>query len=240
MFQGNNSFFSQIPVVTKNLIIINALVWFSSITLLKISHIDLYDYLGLHFVVGGNFYPFQLITYMFMHDSGSFSHLFFNMFSLWMFGRTLEYLWGPKRFLIFYFVTAIGAGLVQECAWLFEYRQLVFTDKEFVNIIGEGVTPIASFLGQLNTVGASGAVFGLLMAFGMLFPNAELFIMFIPIPVKAKYFVFVYGLIELVGGVSQFSFDNVAHFAHLGGMLFGYFLIIYWKKKGYGSGPVYF
>jgi membrane associated rhomboid family serine protease len=92
----------------------------------------------------------------------------------------------------------------------------------------------------LNTVGASGAVFGLLMAFGMLFPNAELFIMFIPIPVKAKYFVFFYGLIELIGGVSQFSFDNVAHFAHLGGMLFGYFLIVYWRRKGYGGGPVYF
>lgn len=240
MFQGNSGFFSQMPVVTKNLIIINVLVWFSSITLARVIDVDMYRYLGLHFVVGGNFSPHQLITYMFMHDSQSPSHLFFNMFSVWMFGRTLESVWGAKRFLIFYFVTGIGAGLIQELAWLFEYRQLVFSDMQFVNVIGEGVLPIADFLGQLNTVGASGAVFGLLMAFGMLFPNAELFIMFIPVPIKAKYFVFIYGLIELVGGVSQFSFDNVAHFAHLGGMLFGYFLIVYWRRKGYGRGPIYF
>lgn len=240
MFQGNNSYFSQMPVVTKNLIIINVLVWFSSITLARVIDIDLYRYLGLHFVVGGHFLPSQLITYMFMHDSQSFSHLFFNMFSVWMFGRALESIWGAKRFLIFYFVTGIGAGIIQELAWLFEYRELVFSDLQLVNVIGDGVIPIADFLGQLNTVGASGAVFGLLMAFGMLFPNAELFIMFIPIPVKAKYFVFFYGLIELIGGVSQFSFDNVAHFAHLGGMLFGYFLIVYWRRKGYGGGSVYF
>ena len=238
MIQNNTGFLSSIPPVTKNIIIINLLFWVASIVLPRVG-IDLVDLLGLHLLWAEDFHFFQFISYMFMHDTGSFSHVFFNMFAVYMFGRVLESVWGPKRFLIFYFVTGIGAGLIQEVAWYFDLRELIASNYEVVNM-GGTVLSTAEYMNLFVTLGASGAVFGILLAFGMLFPNAPLFIMFIPVPVKAKYFVFFYGLMELFLGVSHFSGDSVAHFAHLGGMFFGYFLIRYWKKKDAKNGRYFY
>ncbi len=233
MFQSRQGFFSSIPPVTKNLIIINLLFWLAEIVLPRVG-IDLVKYLGLHYFAASDFNAVQLMTYIFMHDPGSFGHVFFNMFSVFMFGRTLEMVWGSKRFLIYYLTTGIGAGLVQEVTWFFSLR-----DAIDATIVQAGWETTRTLLNNVITIGASGAVFGILLAFGMLFPNAELFIMFIPIPVKAKYFVIFYGIVELFLGVGNFSGDNIAHFAHLGGMLFGFFLIRYWKKKGFGNGQYF-
>ncbi len=225
----------SIPPVTQNLIIINALCWLATLVLPKFG-IDLIEWMGLHFPGTKGFRLYQLITYMFMHDTRSLGHIFFNMFSVFMFGRVLEVTWGPKRFLTFYLVTGIGAALVQELTWLYQIHSLAVSNGISISqqiAMDPGVS-------ALVTIGASGAVFGILLAFGMLFPNAPLYLMFIPIPIKAKYFVIGYGLIELFMGVSNFSNDNVAHFAHLGGMLFGFFLILYWKKKNRDHGQFFY
>jgi len=251
---SSSGFMSSVPVVTKNLIIINVLLWAASIVLPKLG-IDIQSFLGLHYIASDKFLPSQLITYMFMHDPHNIGHVFFNMFGVYMFGRVLEQVWGPKRFLIFYMVTGIGAGLIQELAWYIDLRPFleainnysttgdVSILSQYLNVQqGIAYTAGALFQGKemildsMLTIGASGAVFGILLGFGMLFPNAPLYLMFIPVPIKAKYMVAGYGLIELFSGVSNFTGDNVAHFAHLGGMLFGFFLIRYWKKKGIGNG----
>ena len=211
--------FSVLPTVVKNLLILNVLFFLATIACDVVLRIDLSDYLGLHYIGASDFQPFQLVTYMFMH--GNFAHLFFNMFALWMFGNTLERIWGPNRFLLFYFICGIGAGLTQE---LVQYIQYVTTLQDYANII-----PMSEYLNMLTTVGASGAVYGILLAFGMMFPNSTIYIYF-AIPLKAKWFVLIYGVIELFSGFT--SVDNVAHFAHVGGMLFGLILILYWKKKG--------
>lgn len=168
---------------------------------------------------------------MFVHSTPSPAHIFFNMFAVFMFGRVIESTWGPARFLTFYLLTGIGAGIVQQLAWWYDLRDLLSSSYEMINLGGTVVMPKAAFLNQIVTIGASGAVFGILLAFGMLYPNVPLFIMFIPIPIKAKYVVIGYGLIELVSGIGNFTGDNIAHFAHLGGMLFGYILIKFWQKK---------
>lgn len=229
MDQNGGSFLDRIPVVTKNLIIINLLFWLAALSLPK-AGIDLTGLLGLHFPGAADFYPFQLITYMFMHDTHSFAHVFFNMFAVYMFGRVLESRWGPKRFLVFYMVTGIGAGLVQELTWFFDLRHVIYAPQELLDIGGQ-ILGKADFYNLFVTIGASGAVFGILLAFGMMYPNVPLYLMFVPIPIKAKYFVIFYGLAELTMGVASFHGDSVAHFAHLGGMLFGYILIKYWQKK---------
>ncbi len=218
--------FSVLPMVVKNLLIINVLFFLATIAADVVLRVDLSDYLGLHYIGASGFQPYQLVTYMFMH--GNFAHLFFNMFALWMFGNTLENIWGPNRFLLFYFVCGIGAGIVQE---LVQYIQFVTTLQgyENVRISANHIIPMSEYLNMLTTVGASGAVYGILLAFGMMFPNSTLYIYF-AIPIKAKWFVLIYGIIELFSGFT--SADNVAHFAHLGGMLFGLLLILYWKKKG--------
>lgn len=233
--QNGGGFLDRIPVVTKNLIIINVLVWVASLVLPRVG-VDLTSWLGLHFPGAKDFYAFQFVTYMFMHDTHSFAHVFFNMFAVYMFGRVLEQVWGPKRFLIFYMVTGIGAGLVQELTWMYDLRSVIVAPQELINIGGGQILEKPDFYNLFVTVGASGAVFGILLAFGMLFPNVPLYIMFVPIPIKAKYFVIFYGLAELTLGVANFSGDSVAHFAHLGGMLFGFFMIQYWRKKGVGNG----
>lgn len=237
MTSNDRGFLSSIPPVTKNIIIINLLFWLASLVLPRVG-IDLVKLLGLHLPMARDFKAFQFITYMFMHDTNSFSHVFFNMFAVYMFGRVLENVWGPKRFLIYYFVTGIGAGLIQVLVWYFELHELIHSGIEMVNL-GGAVIPKGEYLNMFVTIGASGAVFGILLAFGMLFPNAPLYIMFIPVPVKAKYFVFFYGLIELFLGISRFN-DSVAHFAHLGGMLFGFFMILYWKKKDKSNGKYFY
>lgn len=218
--------FSVLPTVVKNLVIINVLFFLATIAAESVLRIDLSDYLGLHYIGASDFQPYQLVTYMFMH--GSFGHLFFNMFALWMFGNTLERIWGPNRFLLFYFVCGIGAGLAQE---LVQYIQYLTTLQGYdnVRIAANHIIPMSEYLNMLTTVGASGAVYGILLAFGMMFPNSTIYIYF-AIPLKAKWFVLIYGVIELFAGFT--SVDNVAHFAHVGGMLFGLILILYWKKKG--------
>jgi membrane associated rhomboid family serine protease len=218
--------FAFLPTVVKNLLIINVLFFLATIAAQSVFRIDLADYLGLHYIGASDFQPFQLVTYMFMH--GSFAHLFFNMFALWMFGNTLENIWGANRFLLFYFVCGIGAGLVQE---LVQYIQYATTLQAYTSVnMGGHIIPMGEYLNMLTTVGASGAVYGILLAFGMMFPNSTLYIYF-AIPIKAKWFVLLYGVIELFSGLGGAA-DGVAHFAHLGGMLFGLILILYWKKKG--------
>ena len=221
----------QMPPVTQNLIIINALCWLASLVLSRFK-VDLIDLAGLHFPGTHSFHWFQPITYMFLHDTHSFAHIFFNMFAVFMFGRSLEATWGPRRYLIFYLVSGIGAALVQEAVWYFQI-QAVAANYGFSVMQMVAMNPSAN---QLVTVGASGAVFGVLLAFGMLFPDVPLYVMFVPIPIKAKYFVIFYGLVELFMGVANFRGDNVAHFAHLGGMLFGLLMILYWRKKDRSNG----
>ncbi|NLX65473.1 MAG: rhomboid family intramembrane serine protease [Bacteroidales bacterium] len=225
MDNSRNSFAGVLPTVTKNIIIINGIIWLAQFVLLKRADIDLSQQFGLHFIKSGQFKIYQLVTYMFLHDPYSISHVFFNMFAVFMFGRTLEQIWGSKRFLSYYLVTGIGAGLIQ---------MLVL----FLRV--QSVLPVEMY-SMVNsvTVGASGAVFGILLAFGMLFPNSQLFIIPFPFPIKAKWFVIGYGLLELLFGVANRTGDNVAHFAHLGGMLFGIFMILYWKRKDRKYGRFY-
>jgi membrane associated rhomboid family serine protease len=253
-FRSSSGFMSTIPMVTKNLIIINALMWGATFVLRRFN-IQLEEILGLRYFGSDHFNLSQIITYMFMHAPLNPAHLFFNMFGVYMFGRILEQVWGPARFLLFYMVTGLGAALMQELTWYITLHPMLVAAanfatnpdmapflKYFPSAQGMVFSPEQAIqakdmvLDSMNTIGASGSVFGILLGFGMLFPNAPLFLMFIPIPIKAKYMVIGYGLIELFSGVANFSGDNVAHFAHLGGMLFGYFLIRYWKKKGIGNG----
>ena len=217
--------FRVLPPVVKNLLIINVLMYLATFTLNRF-HIDLNDILGLHFFKASDFRAYQLITYMFMH--GNFEHLFFNMFALWMFGNTLENIWGSKRFLLFYMVCGLGAGLCQEVVQYIQYATTL-ADYANVNLGGGQIIPMSSYLNMMNTVGASGAIYGLLLAFGMMFPNAMIYLYFF-VPIKAKWFVIGYAVVELISGF--YGGGNVAHFAHLGGMLFGLLLILHWKKKG--------
>ena len=219
---------NNLPTITKNLLIINVLCFFGVIVAKKYG-IDINDLFGLHFFLASDFNLGQLFSYMFLH--ANFQHIFFNMFAVWMFGRVLENVWGPKRFLTFYLVCGLGAGLVQELVQYIHYAT-VLADYTSVNT-GLAVIPMDEYLNLLTTVGASGAVYGILLAFGMLFPNSEMFVFPLPIPIKAKFFVIGYAVIELFAGMH--GADNVAHFAHLGGMLFGFILIMYWRKSN-GSG----
>lgn len=200
-----NSLFSNLPPVTKHLIIINFICWLASIVF--DSRFDVSKHFGLHFILSPDFNVAQLLTYMFLHDTGNIAHIFFNMWSLFVFGPMLERLWGSKKFLIFYFVCGLGAALCHE---------LVLLTQPLSNI---------------PTVGASGAIYGLLLGFGMLYPNYVLTLVFPPVSLKAKWFVAIFAGIELLTGVLG-THDGVAHFAHLGGMLFGLILILIWKKKG--------
>ena len=214
--------FRVLPPVVKHLLIINVLMFLATLAFERFE-VDLTASLGLHFFKAPGFRPYQIITYMFMH--ASFGHLFFNMFALWMFGNTLENLWGSQRFLLFYMVCGIGAGLCQELVQYIQFASLL--DTQVVRY-GNQIVPTSTYLDLMNTVGASGAVYGLLLAFGMMFPNSMIYFYFL-IPIKAKWFVIGYAVIELLTGLR--GIDNVAHFAHLGGMLFGLILILYWKKK---------
>lgn len=216
---------NNLPTVTKNLLIINVLCFFGAVVGEKYGF-DLNGICGLHFFMASDFKLWQLITYMFMH--ANLEHIFFNMFAVWMFGRTLEHVWGGKRFLIYYMVCGIGAGLIQE---LVQYGEYVMVLQDYQQVdTGFGIIPMSDYLNMMNTVGASGAVYGILLAFGMLFPNSQMFVFPIPFPIKAKYFVIGYAVIELLLGMGRAG-DGIAHFAHLGGMLFGLLLILYWKKN---------
>jgi len=234
--------FSLIPPVVKNLLIINGLFYLGTMAMSQYG-LDLVKLLGLYIPQSDYFKPHQLVSYIFMH--GSMEHIFFNMFALWMFGAAIENYWGGKRFLTYYMVTGLGAGFihlgVQELQLFSTVADLTLEQLETVRSegaqvleMGQNYTDLAmakyNLLLNIPTVGASGAVFGLLLAFGMMFPNSKIYLYFL-FPIKAKYFVILYGLFELFSGVSNRPGDNVAHFAHLGGMVFGFILIKYWQKK---------
>lgn len=216
----------NIPPVTRNILIINVICFLMQ-EVLKLQGIDVTDWLGLHFVLAGNFSVFQLFTYMFLH--GGFTHLFFNMFSLWMFGGLIERTLGTKRFLLYYFVCGLGAGICQEIWQLSQYYIENLSAYSFVQGSDGSTIPMATYLNMWTTIGASGACYGILLAFGMLYPNERIMLLLPPIPMKAKYFVAGYAAIELFSAYS--SNDNIAHLAHLGGMLFGWLLLVYWKRK---------
>lgn len=249
MVGSRNPIFSNIPPVTKNLIIINFIIWFAMLVLGKKIDIDIIALGGLHYFSAPDFNPVQLLTYMFMHSTTDFAHILFNMFALFMFGTTLERVFGSSRFLFYYISCGIGAALIQELVWswtwedLFIKRASLVYHVDFTQIksaMDAGLTTVVEgqFLNSLITVGASGAIYGILLAFGMLFPNRPLYIMFLPVPIKAKWMVIGYGILELLIGISRAN-DGVAHFAHLGGMIFGFLIIIYWKKRGLFNGIYY-
>ena len=212
------------PPVVKNLIILNALFFLAEMVLPAGAGDWMIRHLGLFYWGSGNFQPLQLVTHMFMH--ASLTHLFFNMFALWMFGRTLEYELGSKRFLLYYMVTGVGAGLLQLGVTWIEVSSLA-------DGVASGTVSPYVLQSRIHavTIGASGAVFGVLLAFGMMHPNSMIMLLIPPIPIKAKYFVIGYGLLELYLGMSG-SQSGVAHFAHVGGMLWGWLLLRYWKKTG--------
>lgn len=278
--------FSVLPVVTKNLLIINTLCFFLMAVLKNAFGVDLNDILGLHYVKSSHFFPFQFITYMFMH--GNFQHLFFNMFALWMFGSVVENYWGSRKYLIYYLLTGIGAALthyfvvalqlhpdialIQACInntdisnlnMLFQKHQFYLNSSsgdlwsgflsfqqnvsalsanpgnvDAIENIRQFLTDYLDYYVSLpNIVGASGSIYGLLLAFGVLFPNDLIYLYFF-IPMKAKWFVLIFGLLELFSGIIGTS-DGVAHFAHLGGMVFGLLLIWLWRRNGDRYGDNY-
>lgn len=220
---------NNVPPVVKNLIIINVLFYLATVAI--------GEYQMLHYFAGTypgspNFYPWQVVSHMFMH--GGLGHLFFNMFALFMFGGQLERLWGGKRFLNYYIICGLGGFFLHELVFgleLFSEYNTFFPEFNRPSRMTEAdwIRNLDFVFGRV--VGASGAVFGILLAFGMLFPNTRLMLLFPPIPIKAKYFVIGYGILELTLALENSSGDNVAHFAHLGGMLFGYFVLKRWQKE---------
>lgn len=208
---------NNIPTITRNLLVINVVVFLATYAFRGLG-IDLNDLLGLHFMLAPDFHFYQLFTYMFAH--GGWSHIFFNMFALWMFGCIVERTWGPRKFLFYYIACGVGAGLFQELAQFAQFYMLA-----------------ADYLNLWTTVGASGAIYGILLAFGMLYPEERMFIFPLPVPIKAKWFVVGYAAVEMFMALSTPG-DGVAHLAHLGGMVIGFFLIRYWRRHpgvGYNS-----
>ena len=207
--------------MTKNLLVINILAFLASWVLQR-SGVDLNALLGLHFFKASDFHFYQFFTYMFLH--GGFTHILFNMFALWMFGSVIERVWGPKKFLFYYIVCGVGAGIVQEMAQYGSYLYQGLADYQYVSMGGARIS-MDSYINLWTTIGASGAVYGILLAFGMIFPNERMFIIPFPFPIKAKWLIVGYIAIELFSAMSGPG-DGVAHMAHLGGMLFGYLLIV--------------
>ncbi len=214
------------PPVTKNLIIING-IFFLALIVGERWSIDLNHLLGLHFIMAPNFNPLQLLTYMFMH--ANISHIVFNMFSLWMFGRIIESVLGGKKFILFYIVCGVIAGLSQELVQLISYYAQGLDNYEMVNL-GISMIPMSQYLSTWTTIGASGCCYGILIAYGMLFPNERVLLLIPPIPMKAKYMVVGFIALELIVALGA-SGDSIAHFAHLGGAAAGWFLIKLYKKQ---------
>ncbi|MCF6184183.1 MAG: rhomboid family intramembrane serine protease [Bacteroidales bacterium] len=250
MYNNRQNIIANIPPAVKLILIINIAMFLLTELVATTNHIDLNKVLGLYFFKSDLFKPYQIITHMFMH--GGWMHILFNMYALWLFGQVIERVWGTKRFFVYYFVTGFGAVVLHSFVEYLRYLSVSASmPADVVNmVLNKGANILASGknyadvdLGKLNllfhtpTIGASGAIFGLLLAFGMLFPNTKLYLLFVPVPIKAKYFVIGYGVLELGMGLNNATSDNVAHFAHLGGMLFGFILIKIWqKKKKIGNG----
>ena len=253
----------------KSILILNIIAYFVPMLLGAGIREYMYDMFSLHLPGSTHWKPWQYVTHLFIH--ASITHLFFNMFAVFMFGRILENIWGTQRFLIYYFVCGIGAGVLNSAIGWFEVQELMKQFAEFnanptptlfADVLKEQIASphpdmwkfIDGWIDDPNShmfiehgkvlfqkiidlkvnaamVGASGAVFGILLAFGMLFPNTPLYLMFIPIPIKAKYFVIGYGLVEIYLGLQNNPGDNIAHFAHLGGMLFGFLLLRFWNRN---------
>lgn len=244
----SSSAFGNMPTIVKNLLIINGLFFLATLALQ--SQINLTRILGAFYWGSPLFQPWQIVTHMFMHSTQNFTHILFNMFALWMFGTAIERVWGAQRFLIYYLVTGLGAFFLHYAVVAWQVNGLISElgpdaveriKTEGMRFWMEGKNYQDPALAQLNiyynvpVVGASGAVFGILLAFGMMFPNTRLMMLFFPVPIKAKYFVIGYGLLELYSGIANNPGDNVAHFAHLGGMLFGFLLIKYWSSSHRGN-----
>lgn len=217
--------FQSIPPVVKNLVIVNALVFFAQTIF---SGYNVENLFALHDIHSVYFKPHQLITHLFMH--GGWSHLLFNMLALWMFGSILENVWGPKRFLMFYILCGLGAAVLHLGVLYMEMSPVMDTFRQLPISKQQELLYSPNFKVNTATVGASGAVFGCLAAFGYLFPNSLIYLYFF-IPMKAKWFVIIYAAIELWLGVNNSAGDNVAHWAHLGGALVGFLLVLYWNKK---------
>ncbi|QNR24630.1 rhomboid family intramembrane serine protease [Croceimicrobium hydrocarbonivorans] len=236
--------FNLLPDVIKNLIILNGLFYLGTVVIESTTNFPVTNYLALHYPLSPDFQPFQFVTSIFMH--GGLTHLFFNMFALYMFGSALEQIWGGPRFLLYYLLTGIGASFFNLGV---EYWQYTSATAELSNstielilrgdidalslITNESMADISKAFGVIHgsTIGASGAVFGILLAFGMVLPNQPIYFIFFPAPIKAKYLVIGYGLLELSRGLQYNPADNIAHFAHLGGMVIGFLILQYWKKK---------
>jgi membrane associated rhomboid family serine protease len=227
--------FGYLPVVTKNIILINVVLFLATVVLDRAQGIDLNDYLALHHHLAPDFKPHQFITYIFMH--GNLSHIFFNMFGVFIFGQVLEQVWGPKRYLIFYLLTGLGAAVVQYLIIDYEVRHQLLVYNSFID------SPLTSALDKAELIeqkfmyinskvvlGASGSLFGLLGGFGMLFPNRHIYLYFF-IPVKAKWLVTGYALLELFSGLRNDPIDNVAHFAHIGGLVVGLIIVYFWRRR---------
>ena len=212
---GWQRFVNSIPQVTRTLIVINVIV----LVFTMLMGDRMYSLFSLFAFSSPLFRPWQIITHMFMH--GGFWHLFFNMYTLMIFGTPLERTWGSKKFLLFYFVTGLGAALCHN----------LVVGMQISHYMSAGNTAAAQAAMMVPTVGASGAIYGVLLGFGMLWPNTELQLIFPPVRLTAKWFVIIFGAIELVTGLTGLG-GNIAHFAHLGGMVFGLILILYWKKRG--------
>lgn len=248
MVQFNRGGLRSIPPVTKHLIIINVCIWVLQLLNQQFAVNGIERHLGLHYITSSYFNPAQIITYMFVHDRMTFFHILFNMLTLFFFGPPLERLWGTRRFLLYYMICGVGAAIVQEVVWSLtwqpDYMEAIaslnhISKDQAAELVSQGLANhnpdlmagIASFKNQMVTVGASGAIFGLLLGFAFIYPNIPMYLFFIPVPIKAKYMVAGYAVLELVFGISG-SLDNVAHYAHLGGMIFGLILLLYWRHKG--------
>lgn len=228
---------TNLTPAVKNIIIINVLIFIACFVVPGLA-----DNLTGYYFASPNFRPWQIVTHMFMHSMSDFTHIFFNMYALYLFGTALENYWGTKKFIFYYMTCGIGAFFLHMGVSYFEIQKMMqnLSDKEIYQVMITGLEEGRSYKVQMvelysaiNTgvVGASGAVFGVLLGFGMLFPNTELMLLFPPIPLKAKYFVMIYGAIEFYLAMRQTAGDNVAHYAHLGGMIFGYLLLKYWQKN---------
>lgn len=219
--------FEVIPLVIKNLLIINVLVFLAQLTISKHSSFSIEDHFALHDIHSVYFQPYQLLTYMFLH--GGWDHLFFNMFALWMFGSLLENIWGAKRFLIFYIICGLGAAALHLGILYYEMEPAMQLFKTLPPAQQASLLYDPNFVVNVPTLGASGAIFGCLAASGYLFPNSMVYIYFF-VPMKMKWFVLLYAAIELFLAIRNSAGDNIGHFAHLGGALTGFIIVFIWNK----------